>query len=166
MKQWFVVHTHAHGETKARINLAQQGFEPYLPVYAKQRRHARKVETVRAPLFPRYLFVHLDPEAARWRAIRSTIGVVDLVTIDNRPSPVPEGVVDGLRARAADAGLNTLPPAGPQRGDPVRILGGALADHEGLFDGLSDAERVTVLLDLLGRTVRVKVPRDLVVGCS
>ena len=32
----------------------------YLPRYLKRRRHARRVDIVAAPLFPRYLFVAID----------------------------------------------------------------------------------------------------------
>jgi transcriptional antiterminator RfaH len=37
----------------------------------------------------------------------------------------------------------------------VRIVDGIFASRLGLFDGLSDGERVAVLLDMLGRKVRV-----------
>ena len=57
---WYVVHTHPRAEAKALLNLDRQGFSCYLPRYLKRRRHARRLETVAAPLFPRYLFVALD----------------------------------------------------------------------------------------------------------
>jgi transcriptional antiterminator RfaH len=40
-------------------------------------------------------------------------------------------------------------------GDPVRVLDGVFAAHLGLFEGMTDSERVTILLELLGRKVRV-----------
>ena len=58
--RWFVAHTHPHAEGKASAHLARQGFETYLPRYLKRRRHARKIETVAAPFFPRYVFVFVD----------------------------------------------------------------------------------------------------------
>jgi transcriptional antiterminator RfaH len=76
---WYVVHTHPRAEAKALLNLDRQGFSCYLPRYLKRRRHARRLETVAAPLFPRYLFVALDLACQRWWSIRSTFGVADLV---------------------------------------------------------------------------------------
>ena len=60
MNRWYVAQTHAQAEAKALLNLARQGFQSYLPQYVKRRRHARRVEWVKAPLFPRYLFVRFD----------------------------------------------------------------------------------------------------------
>ena len=54
------------------------------------------LRTVRAPLFPRYLFVILDLERDRWLSVRSTVGVSRLFTQDGRPVPVPVGIVESL----------------------------------------------------------------------
>jgi len=75
MQQWYAVHTQASAEQKADFHLRNQGFEVYLPSYRKQRRHARRVDWIKAPLFPRYLFVRMDIETTPWRRIHSTIGV-------------------------------------------------------------------------------------------
>ena len=55
--QWYVAQTQANAENKAVAHLARQGFATYLPRYLKRRSHARRVDVVAAPLFPRYLFV-------------------------------------------------------------------------------------------------------------
>ena len=47
-------------------------------------------------------------------------------------------------------------------GDTVRIVDGAFADSAALFAGLADHDRISVLLDLLGRKVRVVLDRDMV----
>ena len=73
--RWYVVHTQVLGEDRADLNLRRQGFETYLPRYLRTRRHARRVETVARPLFPRYLFVAMDVARDRWRAVQSTFGV-------------------------------------------------------------------------------------------
>ena len=55
--RWYVAQTHRHAEAKATAHLGRQGFLVYLPRYRKQRRHARRIDTVTVPLFPSYLFV-------------------------------------------------------------------------------------------------------------
>jgi len=154
--QWYVVQTHAHAETKAVWHLGRQGFATYLPRYEKRRRHARRIETVAAPLFPRYLFVAIDRATQRWRSIHSTIGVTRLVCNGEEPVALADGVVDGLRRRENERGfvrLQTRPRFAI--GEQVRIVDGIFARCLGLFDGISDDERVGVLLDMLGRKVRV-----------
>jgi transcriptional antiterminator RfaH len=153
---WYVVQTHPHSEAKAVAHLERQGFTAYLPRYLKRRRHARRIETVAAPLFPRYLFVTVDVVCQRWRAIHSTIGVARLVCNGEEPTPVAARVVESLRAREDAQGYVTLaqrPRFAP--GDKVRVLDGVFAECLGLFDGMKDNDRVAVLLDLLGRKVRL-----------
>ena len=160
---WCVVQTQANGEAKAAEHLRRQGYEIYLPRYLKRRRHARKVDFVAKPLFPRYMFVAIDIATQRWRSIQSTSGVARLVTNGDEPAAVPEGVVRALRAREDAKGLvklDAVPAFTP--GDKVRVLGGAFIDNAGLFDGMADHDRVSILLEMLGRKVRVVLDADLV----
>ena len=98
--RWFVAHTQPHAEAKATAHLNRQGFEIYFPRYLKRRRHARRIETVAAPLFPalsvrrrRYC------DAQRWRSIYSTVGVTRLVCNGDDPTAVPDGIVEALKSR-------------------------------------------------------------------
>ena len=154
--RWYVVQTHPHAEAKASWHLHRQGFTAYLPRILKQRRHARCIERVAAPLFPSYLFVSIDMATQRWLAIDSTIGVTRLVRNYDRPAPVDEEIVAALKRREDAAGFVQLE-CRPRfaRGDKVRVIGGALFDCCGLYEGMTGQERVAILLELLGRKVRV-----------
>jgi transcriptional antiterminator RfaH len=160
---WYVVQTQINAEAKAARNLVRQGFEIYLPRYLKRRSHARKIEKVAAPLFPRYMFVRMDIATQRWRSVQSTYGVSHLVLNGSDPAPVAGQVIDALKAREDASGYVTL----DQRpkfaiGDKVRVLAGVFAENLGLFDGMADRDRVAILLELLGRKVRVSLEADLV----
>jgi transcriptional antiterminator RfaH len=158
---WYVVQTHVHAETKAVAHLNRQGYATYLPRYLKRRRHARRIETVAAPLFPRYLFVAIDLAAQRWRSIQSTIGVTHLVRNGDEPATVPHGVIEQLRSREDERGfvmLDTRPRFA--HGDKIRVIDGAFDACIGVFEGMADRERVAILLDLLGRKVRVVLDGD------
>jgi len=155
--QWYVVQTQANAETKAVAHLARQGFATYLPRYLKRRRHARRVDIISAPLFPRYLFVQIDMGAQRWRSIFSTVGVSRLVCNGEFPAPVPERVIGLLKNRENKSGFIQLERPKFMPGDKIRVLEGAFYDCLGIYDGMSDHERVEILLDLLGRKVRVSL---------
>jgi transcriptional antiterminator RfaH len=161
--RWFVAHTHPHAETKATAHLNRQGFDIYFPRYLKRRRHARRIETVVAPLFPRYLFVAIDINIQRWRSIYSTVGISRLVCNGDDPTPVPDGIVNGLKNREDANGLIKLDSRPPFRaGDTIRVLDGAFSSCLGLFEGMAERDRIAILLDLLGRKVRVVLDADLV----
>ena len=155
-RTWYVVQTQPNAENKALAHLERQGFEAYLPRYRKTRRHARRTEIIAAPLFSRYMFVSIDVASQRWRSLRSTVGVSRLVCNGDAPAPVPCGIVEALRLREGDDGLIDIG-RGPQfsRGDKICVRDGAFGDCFGIFDGATDSERVLILLDLMGRKVRV-----------
>jgi transcriptional antiterminator RfaH len=165
LSRWYVAQTHPHAEAKASWHLQRQGFETYVPRYLRKRRHARRTEVVAAPLFPRYLFVAIDMETQRWLSISSTIGVTRLVCDGDRPAAVPVSVFEALKRREDANGLIRLeqkPRFWP--GDKVCVLDGAFQDCLGLYEGMSSNERVTILLDLLGRKVRVSLDLDILVA--
>jgi transcriptional antiterminator RfaH len=165
MMQWFAVHTQPRLELWARTNLWERGFEVYLPQCAKRRRHARRVDTITVPLFPRYLFVHADMSKGDRRRIDTAHGVAYTVAFGDRPAALADAVIAEIRDREGADGLVRLDPTlGLKPGGAVRITEGALADQTGLFDGASDGSRVAVLLTILGRSVRVKIGADRIVA--
>lgn len=162
-KNWYVVMTHARSETLAAEHLARQGFETYLPCIRKQHRHARKIETVSSPLFPRYLFVTFDQTRQRWHAIRSTFGVAHLVGAGENPAYIPEDVLAELRAREDGEGFVKLESPAPfLTGQQLKITSGPFSLCAAFFEFMPDNDRVAVLLDLMGRQVRMFVDRTAV----
>ncbi len=159
MKCWYVAYTQPQAELRAARHLKRQGFDAYLPLCRRIRRHARREETVLRPLFPRYIFVSLDLDVDRWRSVNGTVGVSRLVCQGERPAPLPDGVVDGLRDGEIDEGvvpLSQLVLFDP--GAQLRVLDGAFAGQIGIYQNITEAERVVLLFDLIGRQVRVTVP--------
>ncbi len=161
--RWYVVQTQVNGEARAAQNLTRKGYEVYFPRYLKRRRHARKIDLTAKPLFPRYMFVAVDMATQRWRSIQSTFGVARLVSNGEDPAMVPEGVVNALRSREGEDGfINLDNKVAFAPGDRVRVLAGAFMDSAGLFNALADRDRVSILLDLLGRKVRVLLDADMI----
>jgi transcriptional antiterminator RfaH len=156
---WYAVYTQPNGEVKAAEHLARQGYTAYLPRHRRYVRHARTRALVLRPLFPRYLFVGLDRLVQRRRPIRSTVGVVGLVSSADEPVPVAPEIVDALRRQESQGAFDLVSPAQRLRaGDNIRVTEGPFADLIGRLIGVADRERVFVLLDLLGRSVRAEVP--------
>jgi transcriptional antiterminator RfaH len=167
MNTWYVIYTHAQGEMKALQHLQRQGFAAYVPKYRKQRRHARRVDQIDAPLFPRYIFVNLDIMVTPWRAINSTVGVIGLVSNGGKPSPMPANVVEEIRAKENESGLIRLNQLQRfDKGDAVQVTAGAMCEQVGLYDCLDDNQRVVILLNLLGREIKVHLPAESVMAAA
>src|SRR6478672_10139262 len=160
-ERWYVVRTQAQREWQATKQLSNQEFRVFLPRYLKNRRHARKVETVSAPLFPQYLFAILDLTKDRWRCINGTLGVHRVLMCAGEPQPVPRGLVERF-IQVADADGMISFDFHLREGEAIKVGAGPFADLIGRLERLDDKGRVNVLLDMLGVTVRVTLPRLLV----
>src|SRR5260221_569916 len=108
MITWYAAYTQPHAEAKALDHLQRQGYSIYLPRYRRWVRHPRKRALVSRPLFPRYLFAGLDRLTQRWRPIRSTAGVVGVVTSGDAPVPVAPDIIDALRPRESEGAVDML----------------------------------------------------------
>lgn len=160
-ERWYVARTLPQRELHAARQLANQGFRTFVPRYCKNRRHARKVETVSVPLFPRYIFVVVDRARDRWRSINGTFGVDRLLMYGGEPRPVPEGVAENL-IEATDEDGNVSFNFHLKEGQVVKITAGPFAELVGQLERLDENGRVRVLLEILGGKVRVALPQMLV----
>ena len=158
-ERWYVARTLPQRELHAARQLNNQGFYTFVPRYWKNRRHARKVETISTPLFPRYIFVVVDQTRDRWRSINGTLGVDRLLMYGREPQAVPLGVVENLIA-ATDAQGNVHFDFDLNVGQSVKVTAGPFANLVGELERLDDNGRVRVLLEILGGRVRVALPRN------
>ena len=161
---WIAVNTHANAEQTAIINLERQEYGCYCPMIQVQRRHARKVETVRRPFFPGYLFVDIDTRERRWRPIMSTIGVRAVVRFGEKLGVVPDGMVEALRQREEESDLRAFDIRDRfAPGQEVKFDGTAFHDLVGRIVEIDAKDRIWVLIDLLQRTLKVAAkPQNLV----
>ena len=73
------------------------------------------------------------------------------------------GIVEELKRRHDESGLIRLERRVRFKpGDTVRVVEGAFSELLGLYEGMDQRERVVILLNLLGRKVRVLLPSELV----
>jgi transcriptional antiterminator RfaH len=152
MSYWSVATTKPVREHGAAENLIRQGYEIYLPKYIARIGKEFKVKI----LFPRYIFVKIVDQ---WHSINGTFGINRLIiTNENKPAVVPDEVIQELKSREDKKGLITLPQSGRfKQGENVKLAEGAFEGYIGLYDGMRDADRARVLIDLLGRKVTVEV---------
>jgi len=154
-ERWYAVHTLPFAEARAERQLQRQELRTFQPKRHKTIRHARKLSTIEAPFFPRYLFIVLDLTRHQWRSVNGTFGVSRLVMHgDDQPHPVPRGVVEAL-IEAADAHGVLQLGRKLQLGESVRLLAGPFAEQIAILDRLDDSGRVQVLLHILGRQAAV-----------
>ena len=159
--RWYAVCCKPRQETIAEVNLLRQGYHVYLPrIRMRLRRRGHWIDAVEI-LFPRYIFIRLDPLRRSTASVRSTRGVVGLVRFGGQPATVPNEVMGALLQRE-DAGSGLHQDQRPlfSTGEAIKLVEGPLTGMEGVFAQQDGDKRVIVLLELMGKANKVTVSRD------
>ena len=109
-------------------------------------------------LFPRYLFIQLDPDHDNWAPIRSTYGVSGFVKFGMYPTIVPDSLIEYVRENEKEFEQRAIMIDELQKNDPVIVMEGPFKGLEGLFKQFEGAQRASVLLHFLGQQRPVRVP--------
>ena len=160
LRRWYLIHTKPSSETLAQANLIRQGYEIYLPQFIRSlERGGRPLERVDA-LFPRYLFLRLNAGNQSLSPVRSSVGVACVVRFGSNYAVVPDRLIRDLQARAdPESGLHhVVHRRSMESGTKINITKGSFRGLEGVFEREIGADRVVVLLRLLGREVSVRLP--------
>ena len=144
---WFVVRTKPRQETKAKLNLENQGFTHYLPELIRDN---GKVEA----LFPGYIFIKNQAGPTPFDKIRSTYGVLNYVRFGDYIAMLNDDVIEALRNRDESLVRRDI----YQANQKVRITDGPFKDLEAIYQCRSGKDRVILLLNLLNSKQRIEMP--------
>jgi transcriptional antiterminator RfaH len=140
MGLWYVLNTKPKKESQVERLFTEGGFTIYCPKYSREKRVV--------PFFPGYAFLRFEfPEQVQ--LVKYTRGVKRVVGNDAGPTPIPEEIVEGIKARERD-GLIVFERYGeePSVGDEIEVVEGPLKGLKGIFrKEVGDNERVMILLN-------------------
>lgn len=152
---WYLVVSKPRQEEVALRNLENQEYRAWLPRVRERKFLRGRYRDIIHPMFPRYLFIRLEAGVEDWGPIRSTLGVSGLVRFGPWPAQVPEDLVVALMRSMDETGACDRTRPAVQPGEMVRILEGPMAGYEGICQARNGKERVTILLDVVGRATPV-----------
>jgi transcription antitermination factor NusG len=153
--QWFAIWTRSRHEQVVREQLERKRFDAFLPTVPKWSRWKDRKKKIDWPLFPGYCFARFDP--ANTLAILKCAGVVNIVSFEGKPAPIPEYELENIRVLVA-SDLQYDPCPMIREGAMVEVVHGPL---RGVIGRLlrKDAKRASLVLsvDLIGQGVSVEV---------
>ncbi len=160
---WIVVASRHNLDSLALDNLQRQHFQTYYPVIYRKIGHARRVQEVRRPIFPVYIFAQWEEgRSLPLRALAGTYGVRSVIMTGDRPAFLPCGFIEALREREVD-GVIRKPAVPFDVGETVTVRGGAFDGLVGKIIDLHEKDRVVILLDLFRRETAVVVEASMLV---
>ena len=126
-------------------------FYPKIPVEKiRAGKRAKKLE----PLFSGYLFVNLEQADPVWAKLRSTRGILRIVSFANKPAAIPDDVIkhikDSLHTVAEQGGITP--------GQAVDLDEGPFKGISAIFQAYDGEERAIVLISFMQKQQTVKVP--------
>jgi transcription antitermination factor NusG len=128
--------------------------ECFLPLYDSVRRWKDRRVVLNLPLFPSYVFVHLNL-SDRLKVLQ-TPGVVNLVEFGGVPSPIPDVEIEALQA-CLTRGVRMQPHPYLSVGRRVSVRNGPMAGLEGILVRRKNGYRLVLSIDSIGSSVWVEL---------
>jgi transcriptional antiterminator RfaH len=146
---WFALHTKPRSENFASTNISALGIESFLPRLKAERLKHGVPKTIIKALFPGYFFARFCPESS-FESVKTTRGVLQVVSSGRVPIPVLENVVQQIQDRVQEDGFIRIWPRVLAPGMRVTIQSGPFEGMIGRVEReLDDRKRVAIFLETL-----------------
>lgn len=152
--RWFAAYTSPRHEKHVSQQMQHRGIQNFLPLYKSIRRWKDRRKELELPIFPGYLFVRI---ALRERLnVLQLPGVVQLVSFQGRPAPLPDAEIEMLQRQVVQSGA-LQPHPFLTVGRRVRVHSGPMAGVEGILVRKKDKFRVVLSIELIQRSVAMEI---------
>ena len=154
---WYALYVKSRHEFVTERELTRKGVEAFLPSVRLLRQWRDRKKWVDFPVFPGYLFVHIEPTPEKMLRVLRTIGAVRLLSSSpGCPVPVPDEEIESLKILLQSGRQIDVYPH-LKEGMQVRIKRGVLNGAVGTLVRKEEDYMIFVNVRLLGRSVGVKV---------
>lgn len=163
MNKWLLIYCKPRQDSVAVTNLQRQGFTAYSPKISVRAPESGVPPQGRVePLFPSYVFISVDPEVQSIAPVRSTRGVLCFVRFGAHYASASEQIIERIRRSVAECSQRATLEDRFKQGDRIKINGGGFNDIDAVFSSSCGAERVMILLNVLGAEAKVSVPMEFI----
>lgn len=161
MEKWFLVYCKANQDEKAERNLKSGGYEVFRPtIMAKKRKLKQKTRDICESLFPRYLFIRVDPHVKSIAPVVSTYGVSNLVRFGQEFANVSNDLISKIKDTAEKQQKIRTNQETLRKGDGVVVSGEGFEDINAIYCNPCGKERAMILMNILGQQSKVVVAMD------
>ena len=150
---WYALqHKPAQGD-RALAHLQNQDIACFYPKIQVEKIKAGKRIQRLEPLFPGYLFVNLEHTDPSWAKLRSTRGVIRVVSFANKPAAIADDVIRHIKGS-----LDSVTQRGGLKpGEAVQLGEGPFEGINAVFQAYDGEERAIVLINFMQKQQKVKV---------
>ena len=155
--KWYILYTMPQHEKKVATLFQKKGWDYYLPLVKRKRQWSDRVKIVEFPLFPGYIFTHIN-----WFTQRVPIlefpGALQYVRKEGAPAVMPDEQIENLKLFVVGAQApETEPDENFPVGQRVRVNFGVLKNVEGVVSGHKSKKRIYIRLPLINQMVSTEI---------
>ena len=159
MNRWLLVYCKPKQDTRAQENLMRQGFEVFRPTIDITLNKIGSRSTIKKEsLFPRYLFINVNPEIKSIAPVLSTYGVSSFVRFGNNYATASDELIALIQRKAEEQSLLHEEQNIFKKGDSVYIDGYGFDNVEAIYQNPCGDARSLILINILGKKSRISVP--------
>ena len=157
MQNWYALQVKSRHEFVVSQELSRKGVDNFLPAVTRVQQWKDRKKMVDFPLFPGYVFVHLVPASGEFLNVVKTRGSVSFVSLEpGYPTVVSPEEIASLRVMLESGEPFDVFPS-LREGTAVRVKRGPLQDAVGILAQREDHHMFIVNIDLLGRSIGLKI---------
>jgi len=165
--EWYVVHTYAGFEHKAKLaledrikSLKQEKYfsEVLIPEENVVELVKGKKRTSKRRFFPSYILVRMILTDETWHTVKDTPKITGFIGDRVKPVPVPESEVQKMTKRIETGQAKPRPRVTFTEGEAVRVVDGPFANFNGTVEEVNmEKAKVKVLVSIFGRSTPVEL---------
>lgn len=157
-EQWYAASLQSNRELQAEKFFQGQQIEYFLPTYLTVSTRRDRTKMLARPLFPGYIFVHIQIPGLQKVRVLKCPGVCGLVSFSNQPSIISDDVIASLQilTGAQKGGIKPHPLV--KSGQRVVVKAGPFKGATGVLSGSENRkQKLVVEVEFLGRAVSVPI---------
>jgi len=152
-KYWYLAYCHPKEEERAKIHLKNQDIDSYYPLVLTRKISRGKLIEKTEPMFPRYLFIHVDIHEFSPMKIRSTRGISRVIGHGEHWNKVPSELIYQLMRNEDSDELRDVVSKLPKHGQQVFIEEGPFQGLQAIYQEPDGKLRAILLLSILNQDV-------------
>ncbi len=154
-RKWFALYTKPRHEFKAEIEIKALSIENYLPTVTRLKQWSDRKKKVTEPLLRGYILIKAT-EKERITALQ-TRSVLNCVSFKGKPAAIPQFQIDNLK-KMMESDDKFYISEQIKVGTKVRVTSGPFQGVEGIVYNADNVKMLAITIDLLNRSVSVKLP--------
>ncbi|MES2826131.1 MAG: transcription/translation regulatory transformer protein RfaH [Pseudomonadota bacterium] len=159
MGTWFLIYCKPKQDIRAEENLMRQGFHVFRPTINVIKAKIGCENSISCEsLFPRYVFLNVNPEVQSIGPVLSTLGVASFVKFGDRYATVSERLINEIKVNAETQSLAAGSREAIKEGDEIYVNGCGFDQVKAIYYNPCGNMRALILMNIMGKEARLSVP--------